>query len=224
MRRRLTGACSNERQDPSVTEPQASAVDLFPDAPDLARRVAFILEIDKLKQVLRRTLLLDASRVENDAEHSWHMATMALVLHPYAEPGTDLLTVLKMLLVHDIVEIDAGDTYVYDAAASQTQAEREERAAERLFGLLPEPHAHDLREVWRAFERRDTREARFARAIDRLQPLLHSYHTEGRVWRQNAVAAADVRRAMAIIGDSSPRLATLAEDMISDAERRGLLR
>lgn len=191
---------------------------------ELTQRIAFILEIDKLKQVLRRTILLDASRQENDAEHSWHMATMAIVLQSYAEPGTDLATVIKMLLVHDLVEIDAGDTYVYDAEGARDQAEREEKAAERVFGLLPQPQADELRDLWRQFERRETPEARFARAIDRLQPLLHSYHTNGQTWRRNGVAAHDVRRAMAVIGESAPKLGTLAEAMIADAQRRGLLK
>lgn len=202
-----------------TTPPAPAAADR-----ELAERIAFILEIDKLKQVPRRTILLDASRQENDAEHSWHMATMALVLHPYAEPGTDLLTVLRMLLVHDLVEIDAGDTYVYDAQSTLDQAAREEKAAARIFSLLPPAQAGELHALWRQFERRDTREARFARAIDRLQPLLHSYHTDGKVWRQNAVAARDVRRAMALIADSSQTLGALAEGMIADAERRGLLK
>lgn len=172
----------------------SSQVQLLDDALD--QRIAFILEIDKLKQVLRRTILLDSSRQENDAEHSWHMATMAIVLQSYAEPGTNLSAVIKMLLVHDIVEIDAGDTYVYDAGAMLDQVEREEKAAARIFGLLPQPQADELRDLWRQFERRETREARFARALDRLQPLLHSYHTQGRTWRQNGVAAADVRRGL----------------------------
>ncbi len=129
--------------------------ELFPDE-EMRNKFRFIVELDKLKAVFRRTLLLDKSRTENDAEHSWEMATMALVLHPYSETGTDLLRVLKMLLIHDLVEIDAGDTYVYDARAVCSQSERETAAASRIFGLLSGSKSTELHALWREFEDRLT--------------------------------------------------------------------
>src|SRR5262249_50705513 len=145
----------------------------------LARQIAFIIEIDKAKQVLRQTLLMDGSRLENDAEHSWHLAVMALLLAEYAGEAVDLLRVLKMVLIHDLVEIDAGDTFVYDVEALATRREREERAADRIFGLLPADVEEEFRALWEEFEAQATPEARFAAALDRLQPLLHNYHTGG---------------------------------------------
>ncbi len=177
----------------------------------------FICELDKLKSVFRRTLLLDGSRAENDAEHSWEMAAMALVLHEYAEPGTDLLKVLKMLLMHDLVEIDAGDTFVYDAAAAGDQADRELIAANRIFGLLEEPERSEFHALWREFEDRITPEARFARALDRLQPLLHNYYTKGKAWQENRITAAQVRRVTSVIREGSRELGALSERMIQAA-------
>ncbi len=177
----------------------------------------FICELDNLKSVFRRTLLLDGSRAENDAEHSWEMAAMALVLHEYAEPGTDLLKVLKMLLMHDLVEIDAGDTFVYDAAAAGDQADRELIAANRIFGLLEEPERSEFHALWREFEDRITPEARFARALDRLQPLLHNYYTKGKAWQENRITAAQVRRVTSVIREGSRELGALSERMIQAA-------
>src|SRR5579864_702857 len=122
----------------------------------LRKQIEFISEIDKLKQVLRQTSLMDGSRRENDAEHSWHIALMAVVLAEHAEAEVDLLRVVKMLLIHDIVEIDAGDTFIYDDVGAMAQTEREERAADRIFGLLPPDQAHELRDLWHEFEARKT--------------------------------------------------------------------
>lgn len=196
--------------------------DLFSDDA-MMNRFRFIVELDKLKSIFRRTLLLDKSRNENDAEHSWEMATMALVLHSYAEPGTDLLRVLKMLLIHDLVEIDAGDTYVYDAKAASTQAEREAAAATRIFGLLKGPEGAELHALWIEFEERLTPEARFARAIDRLQPLLHNYCTGGEVWRQNTIKRSQVQQAMRAIGEGSVTLGAFADHLIEASAEKGYL-
>ena len=184
----------------------------------------FIRELDKLKSVFRRTMLLDGSRVENDAEHSWEMAAMALVLDEYAEPGTDLLKVLKMLLVHDLVEIDAGDTFVYDAAAVRDQADRESVAANRVFGLLEEPEKSEFHALWREFEDRRTPEARFARALDRLQPLLHNYYTRGKVWQENRITVPQVRQVTSVIEEGSRELGALAERIIQTAIAKDFLR
>src|SRR5260370_16359555 len=143
-------------------------------------QLRFIKEIERLKTVLRQSPLVDASRRENSAEHSWHLAVMAVTLGEYAPPGTDLNRVLTMVLLHDIVEIDAGDTFLYATDAVIAEAERAERAAaDRIFALLPADQAAALRAVWMEFEDRRTPAARFARALDRLQPMLANYHTAG---------------------------------------------
>lgn len=190
---------------------------------NLRAQLTFIRELDALKNVARRTLLLDRSRTENDAEHSWEMATMTLALAAYIPVGGDILRILKMLLIHDLVEIDAGDAYAYDAAANVGQREREEVASRRIFGLLPDDQCEELRSLWLEFEARQTPDARFARAMDRLQPLLHSYLTEGKTWQDNRVTAGSVRHQMALIGDASPALGDLAEQLIADALGRGFL-
>lgn len=177
------------------------------DAADaLDRRLRFVLEVDRLKGVLRRTRLLDGSRHENSAEHSWHLALMAMLLAGEAEPEVDLLRVLQMVLLHDVVEIDAGDTFCYDAAANQDRTGREERAADRLFGLLPEPERTELRGVWEEFEAGETADARFAVALDRMQPLLLNFHSGGGSWREHGVTRAQVLARMAPIERGAPRL------------------
>src|SRR5215471_8157127 len=149
----------------------------------LQKALAFLREADKLKSVLRRTRVsFDYERRENDAEHSWHLALMAMVLREYAPPNVDLLAVVRMVVVHDLVEIDAGDTFLYDDDPSKD--EREARAADRLFGLLDEPLRGQLRGAWEDFEARRTPEARFARALDRFQPMLQNFYTEGVSWRE----------------------------------------
>ena len=142
----------------------------MPD-PRLAQQIAFLVEADKLKNVLRRTPLMDASRLENSAEHSWHLALTAVVLAEYAPTRIDVLRVLEIVTVHDLVEIDAGDTFAYDVGANQTKTDRELVAADRIFGLLAADQATHLRELWDEFEERQTPESRYAHAIDRLQPL-----------------------------------------------------
>lgn len=189
----------------------------------LTRQLAFILEIDRLKTVLRRTLLTDRSRRENSAEHSWHIALMAVLLAEHAAERVDVARVVKMLLVHDVVEIDAGDTYVYDPEASLDKAAREVRAAERLFGLLPADQAAEVRALWDEFERRDTPEARFAAAVDRLQPILHNVVTEGHTWRQHGVARAQVEAVNRHMADGAPALWELVRRLLDQAVEKGHL-
>jgi len=189
----------------------------------LARQIGFIIEIDKAKQVLRRTLLMDGSRLENDAEHSWHLAVMAILLAEYADGDVDLLRVLKMVLIHDLVEIDAGDTFVYDTEALATRCEREERAADRIFGLLPPDLGSDVRAIWEEFEEQATPEARFAAALDRLQPLLHNYQTEGGAWRRHGITSDRVRERNQHIAAGSPTLWEFARSLIDEAVRRGYM-
>lgn len=193
------------------------------DAGRLARQLAFALEAEKLKRVLRQSYHLEGGRQENDAEHSWHLALMVLLVAEYAEPGLDLFKALKMALIHDIVEVDAGDTYCYDEAGNATRAAREEAAAARLFGLLPECQGRELAALWREFEDRRTPEARYAAALDRLQPLLLNFHTEGRSWREHGVTRAQVLAVNRRIEQGSPALWAFARGLIEEAARRGWL-
>ena len=150
----------------------------------LSRQIEFSLEIDKLKGVLRQTVLLDSSRQENVAEHSWHIAVMAGLLREYAIESVDVDHAIRMLLVHDLVEIDAGDVMIYDRARREEMKKREEEAARRIFGLLPADQAQEMRSLWDEYEARETPEARFAFALDRIQPLLHNLNTQGLMWAQ----------------------------------------
>jgi putative hydrolases of HD superfamily len=189
----------------------------------LMQQLQFILEADRLKGVQRRSYLADASRLENAAEHSWHLALMALVLGEYADEGISLLRVLQLVLVHDIVEIDAGDTYLYDEAGNNDKAEREERAAVRIFGLLPPDQGKALYELWQEFEARETADARFANALDRLMPLMHNYHTGGRAWKEHGIRGDQVRQRLATMGDGSSGLWAYAQTIIEAAIAEGLL-
>lgn len=183
----------------------ATAADATADAAArLGRQLDFLVEADRLKGVLRRTTLCDGSRAENSAEHSWHLALAALVLAEHAEPAVDALRAVRMLLVHDLVEIDAGDTFAYDAAANEGRAERERAAAARIFGLLPAAQGAELRALWEEFEAGDTPDARFAAAVDRLQPLLANDRSGGGSWRAHAVARDQVLRRMAPIERALP--------------------
>jgi putative hydrolase of HD superfamily len=187
----------------------------------LARQIAFIIEIDKLKTVLRRTFLMDATRAETTAEHSWHLGVMALLLTEYADEPVDPLRVVTLVLVHDIVEIDAGDTYAYDETGYLDKAEREERAAARLYGLLPAEQGAELLALWREFEARETPDAKFANALDRLQPFLHNYTLGGDNWREHQVTPAMIRKRVAPIADISTRLADYVERLIVQSIEAG---
>jgi putative hydrolase of HD superfamily len=190
----------------------------------LDRQVGFVLEADRLKTVLRQSTLTDRSRRENSAEHSWHLALMALVLAEHAPPGTDLGKVMAMLVLHDLVEIDAGDLFQYAAQPQQArQAAAERAAADRLFPILPPPQAASLRALWDEFEERATAEAKFARALDRLQPMLINMVTEGGTWAAHDVTADQVLARVALIEDGSPSLGAYARDMIDSALDRGIL-
>ena len=202
----------------------ASALAGLPVSDRLRQQIGFIVEIDKLKQVHRQTLLMDGSRAETGAEHSWHLAVMVLLLAEHAAaPDLDIGKVIRLVLVHDLVEIDAGDALPYDADAMRGQAERERAAADRLFALLPADQASMFRALWEEFEAGATPEAAFALAIDRLQPLLHNHRTGGAKWRELGVTADQVRRRQAAIEAGSPALFALAVDLIDDAVALGFL-
>jgi putative hydrolase of HD superfamily len=166
---------------------------------------------------------MDGQRYENDAEHSWHLAAMAVVLAEHACEPVNIARVVRMVLVHDIVEIDAGDTFCYDPVGARDKLERETKAAERLFGILPKDQSEDLRSLWEEFESRATPDARYAAALDRLHPLLHNFRTGGAAWRQHGVTAGMVVERNRHIREGSPALWTYAEALIKEAVRRGYL-
>lgn len=190
----------------------------------LVQQIAFIVEIDKMKTILRQNVpITEPHRQENDAEHSWHLAMMALLLAEHADEEVDVARVVKMLLIHDLVEIDAGDTFIYDTVANRDKQERELRAAERIFGLLPEDQGRDLRGLWDEFEARDTADARFAHAIDRFQPALLNVATKGLRWRVHGVTADRVLDRNSVVGDASERLWTHLKGLIQDMVDQGYL-
>jgi putative hydrolase of HD superfamily len=189
----------------------------------LERQLAFLLEADKLKTVFRRNLIADGSRTENDAEHSWTFALAAVLFAETAPEPIDLLKVVRIALIHDVVEVDAGDTFIYDEAAKQGQGEREERAAQRLFGLLPEDQARELLALWHEFEEGRTKEARFARAIDRLAAVILNHASQGRSWRRHGVTKERILEINSRIEQGSPTLWRLVQELVEDAARKGYL-
>ncbi|MDQ8185069.1 HD domain-containing protein [Pelagicoccus sp. SDUM812002] len=190
----------------------------------LAQQMAFIIEADKLKNIFRQSYISDESRRENDAEHSWHLSLMAITLYEHAnDPDLDLLKILRMVIIHDIVEIDAGDTYIYDEVHKRDQVAREQRAADRLFGLLPDDQVQAFRSVWDEFEAGTTPEARFAKAIDRLHPMLLNYLAGGKTWSKHGVVASQVRAINQKIGDGSNTLWEYAQGLIEKAIDEGML-
>ncbi len=197
---------------------------MLPKTDRLARQMAFIIEADKLKNIFRQSYISDQSRRENDAEHSWHLALMAITLYEHAnDPKLDLLKILRMVITHDIVEIDAGDTYIYDEAHKLDQAEREQKAADRLFGLLPPDQESEFRSTWDEFEDGQTPEARFAKAIDRLHPMLLNYLAGGKTWTKHGVVASQVQAINQKIGEGSDTLWDYAQDLIQKAIAEGNL-
>jgi len=190
----------------------------------LSRQLQFIAEAGRLKGVLRQTMLADPARRENSAEHSWHLTVLALTLAEYAPSGTDLARVVAMLAVHDLVEVDAGDLSAYAPPPDQARQQAAElAAADRLFKLLPADQAGSMRQLWDEFEERATLEARFARALDRLQPILENVKVGGGTWAERGVTAAEVLTKVALIEDGSPQLGLFARDLIDQAVRDGIL-
>ena len=188
------------------------------------KQIEFILEVDKLKQVLRQTILMDRSRRENSAEHSWHIALLVPVLAEYSQASEiDLFQVMKILVVHDLIEIDAGDTYCYDDKGRENQTQREEIAADRIFGLLPADQAAEFRALWDEFEKRDTPESKFANALDRVQPFLHNYFTDGLTWQENNINSRQVHERMRPVKDGAPDLWDYVNNLIEDAVKKGIL-
>ncbi len=190
----------------------------------LQQQLDFLMEIDRLKSVDRQTLITDRSRRENTAEHSWHLAMFAFILAEHANDDIDLLHVLQLCLVHDIVEIDAGDTFAYDTTAYSDKDEREQRAADRLFGLLPADQHARLRALWEEYEAMETPESRFANAVDRMQPaMLNHMVGEQSTWREHNISEPQAVKRLSPIGNGSTRLWQHTQEVIAEAVRRGNL-
>jgi putative hydrolases of HD superfamily len=189
----------------------------------LLEQIQFLVEIDKLKTIFRQSYITDKSRNENDAEHSWHLAVMAILLQEYANEEIDILRVLKMILIHDLVEIDAGDTFLYDEVGNADKELRELEAAERIFGLLPNDQRDEIFSLWREFEEKKSAEAKYAGALDRLQPLLQNYYTGGLSWKKHQLSSKQVLAKNSVIEIGSSELWSFAEVLITDAVSRGYL-
>ncbi len=193
-------------------------------ADNLLKQVAFIKEIDKLKYIQRKTRLFNSDRPENDAEHSWHLAMMTLVLAEHSDKPIDVLKVVKMVLIHDLVEIDAGDTFIYDTTKNHTNTDEELLAAKRIFGLLPAAQAEEFIAVWQEFEDGLTDEAKFARAMDRFEPLLQNISNNGGTWTEFDVPYQKVYDKKKAIKDGSATIWDYAENLINESVEKGILK
>ncbi|MBO7394632.1 MAG: HD domain-containing protein [Ruminococcus sp.] len=190
----------------------------------LRKQLDFMIELDKMKNLYRQTYVLHEDRKENDAEHSWHLAILAMLLSEYSDEPLDVLRVIKMVLVHDVVEIDAGDTYCYDSEGYKSKAEREEKAAQRIFGLLPDDQREEFYALWREFEDSETADARFAAVLDRLQPLTLNYTKGGISWQEHGIRREQVLARNTEYFDVSDKIAEAIKEMIDDASDRGWLK
>ena len=190
----------------------------------IKKQIEFIITIDEMKNVLRRNLVSDASRRENDAEHSWHLAVMAMILEEYSADKVDISKVLKIALVHDLVEVYAGDTFAYDVKGNEDKLDREIMAAEKLFGMLKDGQGDEIRALWDEFEAKETPESKYANAIDRLQPLILNYLTNGHTWKLGDVHAPQILQRMDIIRTATPELWHIVEGIISTSIETGLLK
>ncbi len=190
----------------------------------LLQQINFIKEIDKIKYIERKTKLFNSDRNENDAEHSWHLAMMTIVLAEHSDVPIDVLKVLKMVLIHDIVEIDAGDTFIYDTEKNHTNTDEERTAANRIFGMLPKEQADELISIWEEFENGETHEAKFARSMDRFEPLLQNASNSGGTWVEFDVPYHKVYDKKSEIKDGSESIWSYAESLIDDGVGKGYLK
>jgi putative hydrolase of HD superfamily len=191
---------------------------------DLLKQVSFIKEIDKLKYIQRKTRLFNNDRHENDAEHSWHLAMMTIVLAEHSNKPIDVLKVLKMVLIHDIVEIDAGDTFLYDTSKNHLNTEQERMAATRIFGLLPAEQAKEFIAIWEEFEEGITDEAKFAKSMDRFEPLLQNASNNGGTWAEFNVDYQKVYDKKKAIKEGSDPVWAYAENLLNESVKKGILR
>ncbi|MEL1135538.1 HD domain-containing protein [Desulfitobacterium sp. THU1] len=191
----------------------------------MEKQIQFIVTIDELKNITRQSVTIRDRRHENDAEHSWHLAVMAMILSEYAEDkNVDVFKVIKMVLIHDLVEIYAGDTYCYDEKGYEDKDEREQEAADRLFNMLPEDQAQKMMALWREFEEMETEEAAYAATLDRFQPLLLNYNTEGHTWQRPGITSAKVLKRTAVAKARVPQLYEYIERLIQSSIERGFLK
>ena len=190
----------------------------------LKKQLDFMLELDKMKNLYRQTYVLHEDRKENDAEHSWHIAILAFLLAEYSNEPIDVTHVMKMVLLHDVIEIDAGDTYCYDTEGYKSKAEREEKAARRIFGLLPDDQRDEFYALWREFEDSETADARFAAVLDRIQPLMLNYTKGGISWQEHGIAKEQVLNRNKDYFSSSDKLADVIKSVINDAHEKGWLK
>lgn len=187
--------------------------------------MAFLCEIEKLKIVYRQNMVIDKTRQENSAEHSWHLALMALILKDHAvHADIDVLRVIKMVLVHDLVEIDAGDTFLYDETGNLDKDARESRAAVRIFGLLPPEQCEEFTALWKEFEERKTPDALFAAALDNMQPVINHYLSEGSGIRKHDITVSQIMAKKSFIGEASPELWEFTKEIIGKSEQMGFYR
>ncbi|NLV76191.1 MAG: HD domain-containing protein [Tissierellia bacterium] len=189
----------------------------------LLKDIEFIVELDKMKTILRQTTLVDKSKRENDAEHSWHISVMAMILSEYANEEIDICKVIKMLLIHDLVEIYAGDTFCYDVEGNKDKNERELKAADKIFGMLDKDKGMELKKLWEEFEQMETKEALFAASMDRLQPFFNNYFSGGGTWKKFDVSKKDIYKRIAPLKESSDVLWDFTKNMIEDAFDRGYI-
>ena len=187
----------------------------------LKKQMEFIVEVDKVKNIFRQTYLADGNRKENDAEHSWHLALMAVLLKEYSNEEVDLAKVVPMVLIHDLVEIDAGDTYAYDEAGAETKRERETKAADRIFGMLPEDQCKWFRELWEEFEAYETPEAKFAHVLDNCQPLLLNDASNGRSWAEHGVRKSQIYKRNEHTSEGSVEIWEYMKELIDKHIRLG---
>lgn len=190
---------------------------------DLQKQIDFIKEIDKLKYIQRKTKLFNSDRHENDAEHSWHLAMMTIVLSNHSNKPIDVLKVLKMVLIHDIVEIEAGDTFIYDTVKNHSNTDEELIAAKRIFGLLPQEQAEEFISIWEEFEQGETNEAKFAKSMDRLEPLLQNTSNNGGTWKEFNVPYKKVYEKKKAINEGSAIIWNYAEKLINESVEKGIL-
>ena len=190
----------------------------------LDQQLRFTAEIDKMTSILRRTMLIDDSRRENDAEHSWHIAVMALLFTEYAAEPVDIGRAVKMCVVHDLIEIYAGDTFAYDAAGNKDKAQREQAAADKLFAMLPKEQGDEIRSLWEEFDEMQTADAKYAACMDRLQPFLHNTLTGGHTWVESGTNRASVEKRMAIIKEFMPTVYKWIEQNLDNAIQKGWLK
>lgn len=189
----------------------------------LLKDIEFIVELDKMKTILRQTTLVDKSKRENDAEHSWHISVMAMILSEYANEEIDICKVIKMLLIHDLVEIYAGDTFCYDVEGNKDKNERELKAADKIFGMLDKDKGMELKKLWEEFEQMETKEALFAASMDRLQPFFNNYFSGGGTWKKFDVSKKEIYKRIAPLKESSNELWDFTKNMIEDAYDRGYI-